>query len=119
MGPCFVIQPFDKGVYDKRYGDVFVSVITVAGLEPYRVDRDPGPSIPIDEIQPGIRNSDLCLAEISTDNPNVWFELGYAIASSKEVVLVCSADRKTNSLLMFSIGILQPIWLNHQGILMN
>jgi len=26
---------------------------------------------------------------------NVWFELGYAIASLKEVVLVCSSERKT------------------------
>jgi predicted transcriptional regulator len=90
------MQPFDKGVYDKRYEDVFAPAITAAGLEPYRVDRDPGASIPIDEIQSGIRNSDLCLAEITTDNPNVWFELGYAIATSKEVVLVCSAERKTN-----------------------
>jgi len=95
MGTCFVMQPFDKGVYDKRYEDIFVPAIEAAGLEPYRVDRDPGVSIPIDEIQTGIKNSDVCLAEITTDNPNVWFELGYAIASFKEVVLVCSSERKT------------------------
>lgn len=35
----------------------------------------------------------MCLAEITTDNPNVWFELGYAIASQKEVVLVCGKER--------------------------
>ncbi len=95
MGTCFVIQPFDKGVYDKRYEDVFAPAIASAGLKPYRVDRDPAASIPIEEIQSGIRNAELCLAEISTDNPNVWFELGYSIASSKEVVLICSSDRKT------------------------
>ena len=95
MGTCFVMQPFDKGGYDKRYEDIFVPAIKAAGLEPYRVDRDPRVSIPIDEIQTGIKNSDVCLAEITTDNPNVWFELGYAIASFKEVVLVCSSERKT------------------------
>lgn len=95
MGTCFVMQPFDKGVFDKRYEDIFAPAIIEADLEPYRVDRDPGVSIPIDEIQNGIKNSDVCLAEITTDNPNVWFELGYAIASFKEVVLVCSSDRKT------------------------
>lgn len=95
MGTCFVMQPFDKGVFDKRYEDIFAPAIIEAGLEPYRVDRDPGVSIPIDEIQNGIKNSDVCLAEITTDNPNVWFELGYAIASFKEVVLVCSSERKT------------------------
>jgi hypothetical protein len=88
------MQPFDSGgLYDKRYDDVFSHAITDAGLEPYRVDRDPSVSIPIDHIELGIRNSDLCLAEITTDNPNVWFELGYAMAVPKEVVLVCSSER--------------------------
>ena len=39
--------------------------------------------------------SRICLAEITEDNPNVWFELGFAIACGKEVVLICSAQRKT------------------------
>jgi len=94
MGRCFVIQPFDKGPFDKRYEDVFAPAISAVGLEPYRVDRDPGASIPIEQIETGIRNSDVCLADITTDNPNVWFELGFAIASRKEVILVCSEERK-------------------------
>ncbi len=93
MSACFVIQRFDKGPFDKRYEDVFAPAIIAAGLEPYRVDRDPAVSIPIEQIEAGIRSSDLCLAEITTDNPNVWFELGFAIASKKEVILVCSEER--------------------------
>lgn len=93
MAICFVIQPFDGGPFDKRYEDVIVPAITEAGLEPYRVDRDPNVSIPIEDIQNGIINADVVLAEISLDNPNVWFELGYAIASQKEVVLICSDQR--------------------------
>lgn len=95
MGKCFVMQPFDKGVFDKRYDDVFLPAIKEADLTPYRVDRDPSVSIPIDDIESGIRHSELCLAEITTDNPNVWFELGYAIAVPKEVILVCSDERKS------------------------
>ncbi|NTU99412.1 hypothetical protein HGA64_05430 [Candidatus Falkowbacteria bacterium] len=95
MNNCFVMQPFDGGVFDKRYDDVFSPAINDAGLNPYRVDRDPSVSIPIDEIESGIRRSELCLAEITNDNPNVWFELGYAIGLRKEVVLVCSEERKT------------------------
>jgi hypothetical protein len=93
MGTCFVIQPFDGGPFDKRYEDIFVPAIGAAELEPYRVDRDPRVSIPIEEIEAGIRASDACLADITKDNPNVWYELGYAIASQKEVVLVCSKER--------------------------
>ena len=96
MGRCFVIQPFDKGRYDKRYEDVFAPAIREAGLEPYLVDRDPEASIPIDEIEAGIQGSEACLVEISTDNPNVWFELGDAIASQREVVLVCSDERTSH-----------------------
>ena len=97
MPRCFVIQPFDGGQrYDKRYEDVFEPAIRDAGLEPYRVDRDPSVSVPIENIERGIKTSAVCLAEISTDNPNVWFELGYAIASKRDVVLVCSNERKAH-----------------------
>ena len=74
MGTCFVMQPFDGDVYDKRYDDVFAPAIRDAGLETYRVDKDPGVSIPINDIEPGIRNAQICFAEITTDNPNVWFD---------------------------------------------
>ena len=95
MATCFVMQPFDGGTFDKRYEDVFAPAIRDAGLDPYRVDQDPKVSIPIQEIETGIRESQICLAEITQDNPNVWFELGYAIACKKQVVLVCSDERTT------------------------
>lgn len=71
MATCFIIQPFDDGPFDKRYEDILAPAVSAAGLEPYRVDRDPRVSIPIDEIEAGIRSSDICLAEITTDNPNL------------------------------------------------
>lgn len=92
MPTCFVIQPFDGAAFDKRYDDVFVPAIKQAGLDPYRVDRDPAASIPIEDIEDGIRKADACLADISLPNPNVWFEVGFAIAAGKAVVLVCSHD---------------------------
>ena len=95
MPSCFVIQPFDGGKFDKRFNDVFKPAIIEAGLEPYRVDRDPSVSIPINEIEAGIRGASLCFADITLDNPNVWFELGYALASEKEMCLICSEERQT------------------------
>jgi hypothetical protein len=94
MPSCFVIQPFDKAAFDKRFDDVLAPAIQAAGLEPYRVDRDPAASIPIEQIESGIRTSQLCLADITTDNPNVWFEVGFAFASAKEVVLVAGSSRQ-------------------------
>lgn len=95
MERCFVIQPFDGGGFDARYDDVLAPAVREAGLEPYRVDRDPKASIPIQEIETQIRSSRICLADISLDNPNIWFELGFAIAAEKDVVLICSDHRQT------------------------
>jgi hypothetical protein len=94
MGTCFVIQPFDRAKFDKRYRDCFEPAIRAADLEPYRVDGDPSADILIASIEDGIRNASACLVEISSDNPNVWYELGYAIALGKPVVMICSEERQ-------------------------
>ena len=93
MPYCFVIQPFDGGRFDKRFSDVFKPTIEGAGLISYRVDQDPAVSIPIDDIEKGIRGAAVCFADITLDNPNVWFELGYALASKMEICIVCSKER--------------------------
>ncbi len=96
MEKCFVIQPFDKGKYDKRYNDTFVPAIRSAGLEAYRVDEDTSSIVLIETIDTQIRNASVCLADITTDNPNVWFEVGLAIAYEKDIVLICSDERTGN-----------------------
>jgi hypothetical protein len=92
-GQCFVMQPFDHDRYDKLYKQVFAPAIGKALLDPYRVDNDPAASIPIETIQERIANSVACFAEITEDNPNVWFELGFAISRQKPLCLVCSDKR--------------------------
>lgn len=90
---CFVIQPFDFGVYDSRYAEVYKPAIEAAGFQAYRVDEDPSASVPIEHIESGIRDAAVCFAEITEARENVWFELGLAIAHDKEVCLVCSSSR--------------------------
>lgn len=94
MPICFVIQPFDGGKFDRRYDDTFRPAIKEIGLEAYRVDQDPAVEVLIDEIERKIRDATVCLADISTDNPNVWYELGYAFALRKKVLIVCSEERE-------------------------
>jgi hypothetical protein len=91
---CFVIQPFDNDKFDRRYNDVFAPAITDAKITPYRVDKDPETRIVIEKIESKISKSALCFAEITTDNPNVWYELGFAFACNKDVVLVCCPDER-------------------------
>jgi hypothetical protein len=93
MQTCFVIQPFDKGKFDKRFVDVYKPAIEAAGFEAYRVDQDDGVLVPIESIERGIRQAAVCLADITADNPNVWYELGFAYAAKRPVVMVCSEER--------------------------
>lgn len=54
-----------------------------------------------------IREAGACLADITTDNPNVWYELGYALASGKEVILICSKERVDFPFDIRHIGIIR------------
>lgn len=94
MEKCFVIQPFDNDKFDKRFVDIFEPAINKAEFEAYRIDKDLSVRIPIDDIEKGISESTICFAEITSDNPNVWYELGFAFACNKDVVMVCSDERQ-------------------------
>lgn len=97
MPTCFLIQPFDSGKFDKRFEQIYKPAITAAGLDPYRVDQDVHVDVPIESIEAGIRAATVCLADITMDNPNVWYELGYAFAAGIPVVMVCSTERDDQS----------------------
>ncbi len=105
-GRCCVFQPFDKGDFDKRYDDVLVPAIEAADLEPYRVDRDAGSTIPVDTLHKEIRAATVCVADITTRNPNVMYELGYAIAAEKDVVVIAGPSAEK-----------YPFDIQHRGIL--
>lgn len=99
---CFVIQPFDQK-YNDRYQDTFKNAIIKAGLEPYRVDGDDSAKIPIETIEREIKLSKICFAEITTNNPNVWYEVGYASAMGKDVVLVCCITERGDTPFPFDV----------------
>lgn len=94
MRLCFVIQPFDGGPFDARYDETLAPAIKAAGFEPYRVDRDPKVTIPIKSVEEMILSADVCLADISENNPNVWLELGLAFAAAKPVLLIAKDVRR-------------------------
>ena len=106
-GRCCVFQPFDKGAFDKRYEGAVMPAIQNAGLEPYRVDRDEGAIIPIETLHEEIKTAKICIADITTRNPNVMYELGFAIAAGKDVVIICSTQQ-TESF---------PFDIRHRGII--
>lgn len=85
---CFVMMPFDKP-YGSYYNKVYKPAIEKAGLKPIRVDDEIfGPGKIIDQIFSEISSSRVLIAELTTRNANVFYELGLAHALKKPVVLV-------------------------------
>lgn len=92
---CFVIQCFDDGTYDKRYRETFAPAIERGGAKPVRADEVLGTHPVVEKIEQGLRNADVAFAEISEDNPNVFLELGYALALHVPTIIVCDKGRRS------------------------
>lgn len=97
---AFVVMQFSKE-YDELYDDVIRPVTENLGYECIRAD-DINTSTPIlyDIIQ-SIKDSSVVVADITPDNPNVFYEVGYSHAIEKPTILLC--DRKRVTSLPFDI----------------
>lgn len=84
----FVMMPFSEP-FDTLYREVIKPVAEEQlGFEITRVDEIQAPGIILQDIQRQIASSHAVVAEISTRNPNVFYELGYAHALDKPAVLL-------------------------------
>ncbi|WP_292972468.1 hypothetical protein [Mucilaginibacter sp.] len=89
---CFVMMPFAPPLGD-YYSKIYEPAITKAGLRPVRADNDIfGTGKIIDQIWDGIIKAKVLIAELTTRNPNVYYELGLAHALRKPVVLISSNE---------------------------
>lgn len=89
---CFMMMPFAAplGGY---YESVYRPAIEKAGLRPVRADAEIfGAGKIMDQIWSGIRGAKVLVAELTTRNPNVFYELGLAHALEKPVVLISSNE---------------------------
>lgn len=87
---CFVMQPF-TAPYDGYYETLFKPAIQQAGLRPVRADDEIfGSGKIMDQVWRGIRDAKILIAELTTRNANVYYELGLAHALGKPVVLVAA-----------------------------
>ncbi len=89
---CFVVQPFNPPFGD-YYDKVYRPAIEKAGLTAMRADADIfGTGKIMDQIWSGIKAAKVLVAEMTSRNPNVFYELGLAHALNKPVVLVSSNE---------------------------
>lgn len=91
---CFVMQPFDDSTFDMRYYETIKPALEKAGVEPKRADEILGLNPIVEKIESAIEAAPICVAEVSEDNPNVWLELGYALALNRPTVIICEKSRR-------------------------
>ena len=111
---CFVMMPFGEplgGYYEK----IYKPAIEKAGLTPVRADDEIfGTGKIIDQIWNGINSAKILVAELTTRNPNVFYELGLAHALEKPVVLVSSNEGDVpfdlNHIRVIYYDVTDPFW---------
>jgi hypothetical protein len=90
---CFVMMPIKKKQND--YEDLYKNHLKrlvehqLVSVKCIRADEDPTiDKSKIEEIQDRIKNCTFAIADISEKNPNVYYEIGFAKALGKSVILI-------------------------------
>lgn len=98
---AFVVMPFgvktstdgESIYFDEIYRTLIEPALEKAGLESFRADHERrAGDIRVDMFQE-LLLADLVLADISIDNPNVWYELGVRHALRSRGVVLISGGR--------------------------
>jgi guanylate kinase len=86
-GGCFVLMPFTdemRPVYD----DHLVKVCSELGISVTRSDQIFSTRPIMDDIREAVISARYVIADLTNDNPNVFYELGVCHAMGKNVILV-------------------------------
>ncbi len=84
---CFILMPFSEP-FNRYFSAVINPAVEAAGLQAIRADSLYGPTNVMQDIWDGIKKARVLIAELTTRNPNVMYELGIAHAMGKAVVLI-------------------------------
>jgi nucleoside 2-deoxyribosyltransferase len=86
----FVIMPFDKE-FDAIYEDLIKKPLIEAGYTVTRADSLLNQQNILQEIVRGVTTADLVVADLTANNPNVFYELGLAHALGIPTVLLAQS----------------------------
>jgi nucleoside 2-deoxyribosyltransferase len=88
---CFVIMPFSPAA-DRIFRNAILPAldrVDAADILPLRADTMGSVEITLPaRVTAAIEAADFCIVDVSGSNPNVMFELGFATATRKPVVLI-------------------------------
>lgn len=97
---CFVISPIgDSGSEIRKSADDLFDLIVTPALKPYdfkviRADKLIGTNIITNDIINLVQNSELCIIDLTSSNPNVFYECGRRHETGKPFIQVIRAKEK-------------------------
>jgi nucleoside 2-deoxyribosyltransferase len=74
--------------------EVIKTVCDEFGLGAHRADETYGPGLIIEDVTREISESQFVIAEITPPNPNVYYEIGFAHAIKKPVILLADKEKE-------------------------
>ena len=89
---AFIIMQFKD--FDDIYKEIIIPICNKFGYEPLRADSYSSTNKITQDIVDGIKSASFVIAEITPDNLNVFYELGYAHALNKKVILLADKDKR-------------------------
>lgn len=89
---AFVVMQFSPE-YNELYEEVIKPNCKKFGLEVIRADDMYTNSLILEDITKNIREASVVIADITVDNPNVFYEVGYAHAINKPTILLSDKKR--------------------------
>lgn len=90
---AFVAMQFSEP-FDTFYREVILPQAEHAGFQVIRIDEKDGPGVIFQDMQREIEQAGIVIAEISPENANVFYELGYAHALGKPTILLARRGSK-------------------------
>jgi hypothetical protein len=91
---CFVIMPisdaegYEKGHFSRVYEHLIKPACEQAGFDPVRADDTSKANMIIIDILQKILECDMAICDLSSRNPNVFYELGFRQAFNKKTILI-------------------------------
>lgn len=85
---CFVMMPIAEDEPLASYFDVVIDPLArELGFHAIKIDRERFQGHIDLKLEGEIKRCGFCIADITGDNPNVFYEIGYATALAKRVIL--------------------------------
>ena len=89
---AFVVMQFSDE-YNELFNEVIKPVCKKYNYDCIRADDIYSPTPILDDIINSINNSSIIIAEITSKNPNVFYEIGYSHAIQKPTILLCDKNK--------------------------